>query len=130
MPLTSVTPCAILMRWAMDDDFMPTVVAMRYLGIDDYDELEELVVEHGVEADFDHDGVVIAVQNGPALREALFESHKRKVGYRPDDLRATEHIRAAARAEAEAKKVFRRSMRPGLERRVARKKLMREQGGA
>jgi hypothetical protein len=58
--------------------------AMAYLGISDRDELEDLVLAHGVEADVDEDGQLEWL-NPADLKPVLFAEHESKVGYHPED---------------------------------------------
>ena len=62
-----------------------TEEALRFFGLGNkIEELERIVVEYDLDADFDDAGELILVDVGD-VKEALFEEHKRNIGYRPDD---------------------------------------------
>lgn len=115
------------MAEGFDNDFMPAVTAMRYLGIDDLDELERVVVDHDVDVELDGNGLIRAVEM-TTLKNALFEEHRRVVGYRPDDPIVGAQNRARIENEREARRVARLQRRGTLERRVAYRRAMKEQG--
>jgi hypothetical protein len=91
---------------------------MRFLGISDPDELERIVIEHDIEVDIDDDGEVFAVHGGLALREALFEEHRKNLGHRPDDPNVAVENQALQNAERERASAERGRRREALEARV------------
>mgnify|MGYP003498397914 CR=1 FL=1 len=105
-------------RDRFDNEFMPAVSAMRYLGISDPDELERIVVEHRVDVDIDDDGEIFAVAGGELLREALFEEHRKREGHRPDDPDVALEVQTRAQEERERAREERARKRVALEARV------------
>lgn len=97
---------------------MPARAAMRFLGISDIEELERIVIEHEVEVDIDEDGEVFAVHGGEALREALFEEHRKNLGHRPDDPNVAVENEALRNAERERASAERGRRREALKARV------------
>jgi len=94
--------------------------ALRYFGLgDDLDKLEQIVVEYDIDADFDGEGNLIAVDGGPQAAVALFDEHEKIVGHRPDDPKAEAKARKVAEDTEKAKLKRRQTKRQGLIRKVA-----------
>jgi hypothetical protein len=110
----------------LDNDFMPAATAMRYLGIDDLDELERIIVEHGVEVELDGNGMVYGVE-AESLKHALFEEHRHALGYRPDDPAVGQANRMRLENERAARKAARKLHHERLTRRVAARRALKEQ---
>jgi hypothetical protein len=108
----------------MGETLATVTEALRFYGLDnDVEELERMVVDYGIDADFDGDGRLMAVDvEGPEAREALFGEHQRKTGFRPDDPDEHRKALAAMAGQRKAAKTRRMKKRGKLERRVAARK--------
>lgn len=93
--------------------------AIRYFGLSNLDELEDLVVDHGLEAQLGRNHELEGVQGGAPAREALFTRHESAVGHRPDDRAAGERERKKALDREGAARRRRKAKRATLEGRVA-----------
>jgi hypothetical protein len=69
-------------------DWMNPQEATNYLGVRPED-LARIIRENDIDVQLDDDGIVLAI-DAADLREPLFEEHRKKVGYRPDDPKHTE----------------------------------------
>ena len=98
--------------------WMTTEEALRYFGLgDDVDELERIVVEYGLDADFDDDRRITRVDGNDA-GDALFAEHEKQIGYRPDDPTAMARVRRNAEQRENRAKAKREEKRTSLVRRV------------
>lgn len=79
---------------------------MRFLGLADLEELEDLVADHDLPVRLYADGSILQVgRDGPdAWAEALFERHRRVVGHRPDDPEEVERAAGKRRAAEDAER--------------------------
>jgi hypothetical protein len=76
---------------------MPTETALRFFGLDTEEELEDLVLELGVEAEVAGDGRILAV-SAEGRQAVLHKVYERNVGHRPDD---PDHVQAVREAKAQ-----------------------------
>jgi hypothetical protein len=91
--------------------------AMRYLGVN-LERLEQVVLEYGIDVDLDGEGAIELV-DADDMKEPLFQEHRNRVGYRPDDEKEQEKAKdKAEKAEVKAKQV-RKAKRVKLARRVS-----------
>lgn len=108
----------------MDDDYIvpegliSVEQAIASFGLvdepDPVTELERIVLEYDLDADVDDDGNLLAIDAD--IREAVFEEHRKKVGYRPDDPVAQEKERKREEAERAKAKARRKARREKLRR--------------
>lgn len=93
--------------------------ALAYFGLGaDVEELERMVIEHGIDVDVDDEGKITRI-DAEQSKAALFIEHERRVGYRPDDEAAGRRHRAAAKAAETRARNRRLERRKLLEDRVA-----------
>ena len=93
-------------------DFMSVEEAVRYFGLGNLppqeaiDKLEEILIENEVDVETDNAGNLISIDPSTS-REALFEEHKKKTGYRPDSTvkMAEEIAKKAAKEREEATRI-------------------------
>jgi len=96
--------------------------ALKYFGINNEEELEELVLEHGLLAEVDVNGRILVVDLEGAS-EALHTRFERKHGLRPDDPKVVEEAKKRiAKREHEKKQRLRQGMVPLGERVQKRRK--------
>ncbi len=90
--------------------------AIQYLGLKDEAELERVVIAHVVDVELEDDGRIVQVLDD--MREVLFEEHRKKVGYRPDDPDVVAQTQAQVQDEQEQARQARAAKRGKLEARV------------
>ena len=78
--------------------------AMRYLGIKHLEQLEDAILDYGVDVDLDDDGNVLEIMDPQALREPLFQEHRKKIGHRPDDPKKHAEAKRLAKEKREKEK--------------------------
>jgi len=101
-------------------DWMPTDTALRYFGLQTEAELEDLVLEFNIDAEVDNLGNVLTI-DASDTREALFESHKRKVGHRPDDPQFASLVQASQEHKEQDEKQVRDQRRQKLVEKKAKR---------
>jgi hypothetical protein len=88
-------------------DWMKPQEAASYLGVRPED-LTRIIMENDIDVQLDDAGVVLAI-DAADLREPLFEEHRKKVGYRPDDLKQQEKAQKEQEEKGEREKEERKS---------------------
>jgi hypothetical protein len=99
-------------------NWMDVQEALLFFGLEDMDELELLVLDHDIDALVDQ-GRVVAIDAND-VREALFELHRKRAGYRPDDQDASAAAREVRGRIEEAERRARQSARGALRARHGR----------
>jgi len=96
-----------------------TEEALKFFGLgDNLEELERIVDEYDLDADFDEEGSLVSVDLSES-KEALFEEHRKNVGYRPDDPKAMERERKKVERREREEKLHREQRRVSFKRKIA-----------
>lgn len=67
-------------------DWMHPTEALRYLGLQSLEDLEDLLVDYEIPVRVNDSGVLVSV-GSDGLREVLIACHRRRVGFEPEDAR-------------------------------------------